>query len=1767
MQKFILYQSLLVIGAVLFTVSGFSQGTQKAVPVPNGAGYGYYEYLPQDYASNPTKKFPTIIFLHGVGEKGDGSTKLSLVLRNGPPKLINQNKWPVRSPATGQYPAEDFIVISPQNYNGWFNADALHKFVEDMIAKYRIDPDRVYFSGLSAGAISIYNYLVKYNDQPAAIGLIAGNGNSPVNTSDECLWTIIPFWAFHGDADTQVNVGGDIAPVGAMNKCNPPPNPRAKITIYNGVGHDSWTRTYDLSGMSKFDPNYDPYDISIYDWFLQFKRGALPSPLPSANAGSDITLYLPTNSTNITGSGNPGSGSISSYAWSKVSGPAGETMSNATSPTVSISNLVAGIYTFRLTITNSSGQSASDDVKVSILNVNQAPTANAGPDLNITLPTNTVTINGSGSDTDGAITSYAWTKVSGPASTISGQTTATLAISNMVVGTYVYSLTVTDNSGATATDNVTIIVNPALVNQKPTANAGADKTINLPTNSTNLTGSGSDPDGAIASYFWEKVSGPTATLANTSNTTLSISNLVAGIYIFRITVTDDKGATASDDATVTVISANLPPTANAGADISITLPLNTTTLSGSGSDNDGSIASYSWTQVSGPNTSVITNATNPVATISNLVQGTYVFRLTVTDDKGSTAFDNVNAVVNALPVNVSPTANAGADKSLTLPTNSISLSGSGSDTDGTITTYQWIKVSGPTATLATQTTPTLTLSTLLEGSYTFRLTVTDNQGATGSDDVIVTVQPALVNQAPTANAGTDQVLTLPTNSTTISGSGTDADGTIASYNWTKISGPSGSVLGGATTSNLSVSSLVAGSYVFRLVVTDNLGATGTDEVTVIVNANNAAPSANAGSDITLQLPINSTLINGSGEDTDGTITSYNWTQVSGPSTATLGNENTVTLTASDLIEGTYRFRLTVTDDDGDTGADEVKVVVNSANQAPTANAGLDKTITLPTNTVNLVGIGTDPDGTISTYLWTQISGPSSVLSADNTSTVTVSLTTAGIYKFRLNVTDNGGSSDFDDVTVTVNDAIINQPPAANAGSNQTITLPVNSVTLLGSGSDVDGAIVTYLWTKESGPTSTLANDNTATLSVSNMLEGTYVFRLTVTDDKGASATDDVTVTVVPAIVNQIPNANAGTNKTLTLPTNSTSLFGSGSDADGSIVSYLWSLEFGPAATMANENTPTLTLSALVEGVYTFRLTVTDNAGASNFDDVLVTVNNSLVNQAPIANAGPDKTIILPTNSFTLNGSGSDADGSIASYLWIKVSGPTVVLSQPTSPNVNLSGLIEGIYTFRLEVSDNNGASDTDDVKVTVLPAITNQPPSVNCGTDKTIFLPINSIVITANVTDQDGTVTTLLWAQVSGPTPATLVNQTLSVLTANDLVEGTYKFRLTATDDKGATAFDEILITVNNIGANIPPTANAGPDITIKLPTNNVNITGIGTDSDGTISSFQWAKISGPALTISGQNTANLILTNMSEGQYQFSFTVTDDDGDISADLVNISVLSASINTPPVANAGSNQTIELPINTVILNGIATDSDGTVASVLWTQTSGANVILTGETTNNLIVSELTEGSFSFQFEVTDDGGLTSIDNVTVTVVSRPTIPPPNVFAGEDQSLQLPITSTSLTAVVYSGGIIESYKWTQVSGTLVSIDPDSTAAVTIENLTPGTYVFKVTVTDEADQQASDEVTVEVSEPIVKPFNTFSPDKLGPVETETWYIANSDLLDQCQIAVYSRQGVKVYESTGYPLQWDGTYNGKLLPEGVYFYTIKCTDQTQTGSVTIIR
>ncbi len=233
-------------------------GVHMAYPLEtNESPYGYYAYTP----SVKGPQYPLLVFLHGAGEKGNSSqdnTILDLVLRNGPPMLIEKKKWQPRYP---------MIVVSPQCHETGWNGVKIHEFIKFIIENYNVNTNRIYLTGLSMGGYGTFTYLTTTADScyAAAAVPICGGGNSYKVEGMKH----IPVWAFHGDADGTVPSSNSVNMINAINAANSPV--KAKLTMYPGVGHNSWSMTYDGTGMGTESPDYDAFNMDIYDWMLQFE--------------------------------------------------------------------------------------------------------------------------------------------------------------------------------------------------------------------------------------------------------------------------------------------------------------------------------------------------------------------------------------------------------------------------------------------------------------------------------------------------------------------------------------------------------------------------------------------------------------------------------------------------------------------------------------------------------------------------------------------------------------------------------------------------------------------------------------------------------------------------------------------------------------------------------------------------------------------------------------------------------------------------------------------------------------------------------------------------------------------------------------------------------------------------------------------------------------------------------------------------------------------------------------------------------------------------------------------------------------------------------------------------------------------------------------------------------------------------------------------------------------------------------------------------------
>jgi predicted peptidase len=197
----------------------------------------YLLYLPDGYDEDKGKKWPLVLFLHGAGESGQEIRKVEA---NGPPKLVRQGK---------SFP---FILVSPQSPGRGWNPETLNALLDDVTARYRVDPDRVYLTGLSMGGFGTWALASAHPERFAAIAPICGGGNPRMASKLKDL----PIWVFHGAKDNVVPPRQSEDMVEALKDAGAR---EVNFTLYPDATHDSWTETY--------------HNPEFWGWLLGHERG------------------------------------------------------------------------------------------------------------------------------------------------------------------------------------------------------------------------------------------------------------------------------------------------------------------------------------------------------------------------------------------------------------------------------------------------------------------------------------------------------------------------------------------------------------------------------------------------------------------------------------------------------------------------------------------------------------------------------------------------------------------------------------------------------------------------------------------------------------------------------------------------------------------------------------------------------------------------------------------------------------------------------------------------------------------------------------------------------------------------------------------------------------------------------------------------------------------------------------------------------------------------------------------------------------------------------------------------------------------------------------------------------------------------------------------------------------------------------------------------------------------------------------------------------
>ena len=403
---------------------------------------------------------------------------------------------------------------------------------------------------------------------------------------------------------------------------------------------------------------------------------------------------------------------------------------------------------------------------------------------------------------------------------------------------------------------------------------------------------------------------------------------------------------------------------------------------------------------------------------------------------------------------------------------------------------------------------------------------------------------------------------------------------------------------------------------------------------------------------------------------------------------------------------TYCFVARAYDTEGFESGDSDEVchmpTVMPDNQPPIANAGPDQTVD-EGQLVNLNGSNsTDPDDGIASYHWIQIGEPTVTLSDPNGQQPTFTAPDVGSedasLSFELTVVDHSGLESRDSCIINI--TLLNEPPVANAGTNQTVDEGV-VVTLDGSSSlDIDDGIASYLWTQIGVPTVTLSNPASSqpTFTAPNVEQdgASLNFNLTVTDAGGIQSTDSCIVNI--SWQNEPPTAVVAPDYMEPIEGTLVTLDGAASmDPDDGIASHLWTQVEGDPVSLSDPTSAVTTFTAPKTDQHgknlKFKLTVKDFGGLQDTaDSSIYVMQNELPNNPPSAVFN----VVISKKVASFTDDSSDTDGAIVSWFWNFGDGKISTEQNPKHRYVKF-----GNYSVTLTVTDDDGANSSTLKNITI----------------------------------------------------------------------------------------------------------------------------------------------------------------------------------------------------------------------------------------------------------------------------------------------------------------------------------------------------------------------------------------------------------------------------------------------------------------------------------
>ena len=1036
-----------------------------------------------------------------------------------------------------------------------------------------------------------------------------------------------------------------------------------------------------------------------------------------------------------------------------------------------------------------------------------------------------------------------------------------------------------------------------------------------------------------------------------------------------------------------------------------------------------------------------------------------------------------------------------------------------------------------------------------DGTYELTVRVSDGQRAATGD---VEVSLADRNEAPTADAGADQTGVVMGATVTLAGSGTDPDaGDTLAYAWTQPEGISVTLSGAATataTFDAPGGLTEDTTLVFALTVTDAGGLSHQDQVSVTVEG--PAPAAPEVSGANVFSVIEGSIAVGvlSATDADTEVADLVWSMAGGvdASRFSLSASGVLVFSAAKDFEdpddadsdGTYE--LTVRVSDGQRAATgDVEVSLADRNEAPTADAGADQTGVVMGATVTLAGSGTDPDaGDTLAYAWTQPEGVSVTLSGAATATATFDapggLTEDTTLVFALTVTDAGGLSHQDQVSVTVEGPapaalelmtaeVVSLPQRHDGSTSFTFDLVFSEEVAIGyrtvrdSVFEVTSGEVTYV--RRYSPPSNMR----WVMTVAPSSDGDVVLVLPSgrsCESNGAVCTSDgrmLSNRLELTVEGPAPAAPevSGANVFSVIEGSIAVGVLSATDADTEVADLVWSMAGGvDASRFSLSASGVLVFSAAKDfedpddadsdGTYELTVRVSDGQRAATGD---VEVSLADRNEAPTADAGADQTGVVMGAAVTLAGSGTDPDaGDTLAYAWTQPEGVSVTLSGAATATATFDapgGLTEdATLVFALTVTDAGGLSHQDQVSVTVEGPAPAAPEVSGANVFSVIEGSIAVGVLSA--TDADTEVADLVWSLAGGVDASRFSLSASGVLVfsaAKDFEDpddadsdGTYELTVRVSDGQRAATGD---VEVSLADRNEAPTADAGADQTGVVMGATVTLAGSGTDPDaGDTLAYAWTQPEGVSVTLSGAATATATFDApgglTEDTTLVFALTVTDAGGLSHQDQVSVTVEGPAPAAPEVSGANVFSVIEGSIAVGVLS--ATDADTEVADLVWSMAGGVDASRFSLSASGVLVFSAakdfedpddadSDGTYELTVRVSD-GQRAATGDVEVSLADRNEAP--TADAGADQTGVVMGATVTLagSGTDPDAGDTLAYAWTQPEGISVTLSGAATATATFD--APGgltedtTLVFALTVTDAGGLSHQDQVSVTVEGP---------------------------------------------------------------------------------------